>query len=60
MYSALLHGGYDLLLSMNLEYYAYGLVLMMGLQTAWLGRAALKRSKLIPQHNFTLNEAGKT
>lgn len=60
MYSALLHGGYDLLLSLNLEYYAYGLVLMMGLQTALLGREALKRSKLIPQQNFTLDEAGKT
>ena len=55
--SALLHGGYDLLLSLNLEYYAYGLVLMMGLQTALLGREALKRSKLIPKQNFTLDEA---
>ena len=51
---------HDLLLSLNLEYYAYGLVLMMGLQTALLGREALKRSKLIPQQNFTMDEAGKT
>ena len=33
---------------------------MMGLQTALLGRVALKRSKLIPQQNFTMDEAGKT
>ena len=50
-YSTLLHGSYDLMLSLNREYLAYGLVLLMALQTGWLGKGALKRSKLLPQRN---------
>ena len=49
LYSSILHGSYDLLLSMNHEYLAYGLVFLMAFQTLWLGRGALKKSRLLPR-----------
>ncbi len=48
--SMLLHGGYDLLLSLQLDGLAYALILgMVGIST-WLGRKALRASKFAPRH----------
>ena len=48
LYSTVLHGTFDLLLSLNFVYVSYALVILMGLQCAWFGRRALNNSKLSP------------
>ena len=47
-YSTVLHGSYDLLLSLNFEFASYALVVLMGLQCIWFGMRTLNQSKLSP------------